>query len=1304
MIFKFNDFEIDSFMINLDIANHDLTYSTMFYCNIFFQNTRGKVYLILFKYINIEMVMQNIKNMFDELKLEEISSKLVIVNDLPKNISQVASFMSELNTEDSVIVVGGERLVPYGEIRPKIKTEIFEKTAQIHLQVDENWNEFSVRIDKLYEEIQKNISGLVLNCSVDNCTRTLILKQFEKSNNMSISSNEMINKTDDGEMRQREILETISKISLSDSLELIDKNRENLNDSICSSFKAIAFLASGDIDTAIDLLKKQYNKLLVEEKLLLSDLLVISDNHKEAKKIVSEIFEQDKYENGLMPAILRAFEEDEISVYKKWLDIALNIDPTNPTVIECYGDWLVENKKYDLAAKQFRTLNNIMHKPYYELIARINDLLAVNMEDLKLVKEYLFYVLDENPELKNEVVYRMASFYFYREKFFPAYTIIKEADILVGALRIAEIEKIKIDILSDTEKASKALFKIKPFYKDGDAQRLSSERSKALIEFIQIYHMEKNGFYEWRHFIECQTENVWSQNLYFELIKILKNIISVDFETKIKESYISDLEICGVSDVVNCSSGIILLRRLRTGEFQLEESNSSLDEIIKGSIILAEKEGSVQEKVWTRYYASIISSLLIGNPQDANNYALTLFDYQFCINKENKKMCAYLGLLAWGNSQYRLGRQVEGIACIISSFQFAIELNEVYPFLEEGVNIIVRFLSDNNKLIRDADKNLINSFIDKVTQYNDSVKPLYCFINESYEDEIAKLKISIEKSEKRDANWAGKIVNLVQAYVQSNMIEESVKLIILYHEEVVKYLEYRKDIRYKILYSWADIMFKGGRTLDSYLFAIELLKQSMQDIEEKREAYHQEERAAVSVFADKVYRKYMMINTLLYAARDIDLEIMNKIQDNILKVANKFSPSSIIEQKQYNNYKEITPKLEKLHLELQRSKEKYNTMALKNGSNDDNVLLLAKRMSEIMEELKKNHPYYMPLGKYCEIDWLKIREIMDDKDVLYQFIVTKITVTTIIVDKKDIKLNVHIIDQEYNDVYDVIKKFAEQIQLDWNNDKECLKISEIFSQLIAEDLFKYITINSIKTLYVIPDFKINLFPIAACNYKGEYLIDKVKSIINLIDYNAIIQKQAKQSVKPKVLNRVYGNIQDKSIGLITQWLNTKVREEFKIMENMDDSIGNIQNIINENGINTLAIYAHGAKDPGSVLIEGAQTIVGKKSMIKISDILKETNNIDTFILISCIGGTPNSVNPEVSTGTWAHMFEKMMGNILACKWSVPTKETVELVDKLFDLILQDNEDLGSALIIAQRAMREKGNGILYWAGIEYWIN
>ncbi len=449
---------------------------------------------------------------------------------------------------------------------------------------------------------------------------------------------------------------------------------------------------------------------------------------------------------------------------------------------------------------------------------------------------------------------------------------------------------------------------------------------------------------------------------------------------------------------------------------------------------------------------------------------------------------------------------------------------------------------------------------------------------------------------------------------------------------------------------------------------------------------------------------YMMISTLLYGLRDADLEIKNQIKDNILKVANKFLPISIIEQKQYNNYKEITPKLEKLHLELQRLKEEYSAMVLKNGSNDDNVVVLAKRIVEVTEELKKSHPYYMPLKIYSEIDWLKIQEIIDDNEILYQFIVTSITVTTIIVDKKDIKLNVHIADNEYNDVYDVIKKFAEQIQLDWNSDKVSLEISEIISQLIAEDLFKYVSKNHIETLYVIPDFKINLFPMSACNYNGEYLIDKVESIINLIDYNAILQRKTKQSMKPKVLNRVFGNIQDKSIKLISQWLNTKNREDFKVIENVDDSVGSIQNIINECGINTLAIYAHGAKDPGSVLIEGAQTIVGKNSMIKVSDILKYTNNIDTFILISCIGGTPNSENPEVSTGTWAHMFEKMMGNILSCKWSVPTKETVELVDKLFDLIMQDNKDLGSALIIAQRAMKENGKGILYWAGIEYWIN
>ena len=139
------------------------------------------------------------------------------------------------------------------------------------------------------------------------------------------------------------------------------------------------------------------------------------------------------------------------------------------------------------------------------------------------------------------------------------------------------------------------------------------------------------------------------------------------------------------------------------------------------------------------------------------------------------------------------------------------------------------------------------------------------------------------------------------------------------------------------------------------------------------------------------------------------------------------------------------------------------------------------------------------------------------------------------------------------------------------------------------------------------------------------------------------------------------------------------------------------------GKNTLIVYGHGVREPASELTEGAQSIEGAKSMIQIREVLKEVC-ISNFILISCVGGTPNSNNPEISSGTWTSIFERFNGNIMTCRWSVPTRDTISMMDKIYDNLLNKKMRFGEALVKAQRDMKNSGKNQLSWAGIECWIN
>jgi hypothetical protein len=133
------------------------------------------------------------------------------------------------------------------------------------------------------------------------------------------------------------------------------------------------------------------------------------------------------------------------------------------------------------------------------------------------------------------------------------------------------------------------------------------------------------------------------------------------------------------------------------------------------------------------------------------------------------------------------------------------------------------------------------------------------------------------------------------------------------------------------------------------------------------------------------------------------------------------------------------------------------------------------------------------------------------------------------------------------------------------------------------------------------------------------------------------------------------------------------------------------------------VYGHGVREPASEIIEGAQSIEGAKSMIQIREVLKEIS-VKNFILISCVAGTPNSSNPEISSGTWTSIFERFNGNIMTCRWSVPTIDTISLMDKIYDNLLNKKMSFGEALLKAQRDMKNNGKNQLSWAGVECWIN
>ena len=147
-------------------------------------------------------------------------------------------------------------------------------------------------------------------------------------------------------------------------------------------------------------------------------------------------------------------------------------------LIERYANFLVGQGNHKEAACWFRKID----KPYFELIARINDLLAEGQTDIKIVKAYLFEIVEKNQDLKNIALLKVALYAKAKGHYYNAYNLLREADLHEVDDTTQDILKEKINILKDTEKACKALGKLKPFRKEKDYVVLLEKRCSLLYE------------------------------------------------------------------------------------------------------------------------------------------------------------------------------------------------------------------------------------------------------------------------------------------------------------------------------------------------------------------------------------------------------------------------------------------------------------------------------------------------------------------------------------------------------------------------------------------------------------------------------------------------------------------------------------------------------------------------------------------------------------------------------------------------------------------------------------------------------
>lgn len=1243
---------------------------------------KGKIYIISYRALN------------NELKSQYLNEKYVWMDRMSQSFVQIENTIKKLNKDDIVVVCGGERLthiLPHNSIAT---VKMWEKESNLHLQEDEDWKTFSRNLDSLYYKVQASVTGLIFICNVNNKIAEQINTELEASENMSIMKMEELVSGKDKRLEAENILKLMKNQSLESCLEIINENAEKLSDEQINMCKAVAFFNNGNITTSIDILSADYEKLSNEQKSFLADLYILKNNQCSAQKIFEELYTIDCQQKGVYELGLRAYPE-ESKRYEEILLEGIKYQADNLVIIESYANWLSFHENFKEAAKWFRRID----RPYHKLVAKVNDLLEEKQSDLKVVKAYIFDIVEEYPELKNEAILRIGLYALKDNHYFEAYNIFKEANIE----QVSEVTKMilrkKIEILMDTAKASKALRKIKPYAKESDRELLILERCAVLYQSIHVFSYDAEGFYCWRELLSCQQLDTWNKGIKKYVISILKKLNSMDISSKVKVSYIHNLKIN--EEDLNGDNAIFCLRKSNCGEMTFEKFGCTREEIVKGTYAIGEKAGTTTQKIWIRYYCSIGASVLNENPQDANSFSLALPETIVANDTYNKELCAALYLMSWGNAQFRLGNHIEGMACVNVAMEKLIFINEITPVLEEGGNILTKYLVAYEDSFSEEEKKIICECVGKLSTYNQSLQPVWNKFSNSLSDLISEYKRRVENNEK-DANWLIDLANLIQFLVQNEDYEAAMNYIKKNYIEAKKLLDQRRDIAAQVLHSWGKIIIMCEASEENVLWALDLMNEAIQQIQSRRNVYHQEERAALAEEYDMILRDYLGFAGAYYGASNLKHDIKDLLKKKILQKMAICLPLSIIEQKYYFKYKFVSEELETKSVELKTLKKEYGIMLKENKADTEEVNAVAKKIEALTKELVAKHPYYKSLDQYEGTDWQEIQRVLENDEVVYQYILTDLTVLSILVTRNWIDIRTKIVDASFDSPINAMKKYGNIVENSQLSSKEVDMYSDMISELVAQHLCEYVYNYDIKSVYVIPDVSKSIFPIAATRYKNEYLIDKVKEIVNFIDYKQLLIYIRKPRVMSKIVNRLFGKPSDKSINKIKKWLTSRETENFNNILEMNDELDSLQKL-NDEEVDSIAIYGHGVKDPASEKAEGAQSIEGFNGMIQMRDIL-DNMSAENLVLISCVGGTPNNINPEVSSGTWASVFERFNGNIVSCKWSVQTDDTIEIINQMYDYILNDNMNISEALLLSQCYMKNKGKGDLSWAGIEYWIN
>ena len=1155
---------LDQYTISIDTTGEFIEKSIVLWADYLKETVRGLIYVVCYHYIP-----ESIKNKYKD-------DDTIIWKDASGiSIDELCAKMKCMEKEDALLIVGAGKIY-------EIEAPIEEKNSNCKI--------FAERMDRVFEQAQKLLSGCVAITQMDSASMNAIIEALKDSNNMSI--------VHVGDANANVALEIPEDITAEQAIMRI----------------------------------KQY----------------ATDMHME--------------ENDLIARCGNLFEGKGF---------------------------------YAKAAVLYRSLQ----EPYFEMLARLNETLASGTNNYQTFLEQVIRPFEKDELIYYEAIFRTANYLSGGNHYFSAYSILSTANITISSRRCHEIADLKLRILGDITTASAALRKINPYKRETDASRLACERCFVLLESMPILALESSGYYKWREFIGCQSSDAWNSALLPAIKKTVARYKATNWKEQLECSLLKKYSLEG--DDATCAHAILLLRDYSFVETLPPAEQISTGQMMKGTRVLAELNGAPEEKLWILYYIARNDIYFSENVQLPIISCLSIIEESIHSGDEGRKLGVGLFLLSWASLQYRIGNIIEGISCCLSALSLGMD---PIPLLEDAFSIIARYIGDQAQEGRIDDIDDYIAFLRSIMPYNKTATTIVGLIGGESADEIGKLKEHVSRCE-HDSEWMLDVTNLTQILIKTGSKEEkeeAAKLIVDNQKELIELADIRDDAAHQLLYAWEQVILHGKPTYENLKICMKLLELSIEKAKKRQTAFHQDERAGISVSFDKILREYLFICGMIYPAKDIPEDYRQKMKNGILNACAYCIPTSIIEQKDYNNCCDNTDEAQQEAMQLEKLKSLYYEKRTHKPPEDPEIVSLVQEINNLTEKAVCENPLYRPLEKNPGTNWQMVMQLLTEKDVLYQYVFTKNVVISILCTCSNVEVCSRIIDPDYMSPDTVMGAYGRAI----NTEKLSENKTEMVTELVAAPLMDYLKNHHINRLFLIPEMQMNTFSFAAAKRNDIYLVEKVDEIINLVDYRAIERYVHAENCKSHffpVANCLYGNLNDGSISVLNRWLKQQAQEDFLVVHQENDSDEPLNDCQDVKAASTVALYGHGVTDPFARGMEGALRIAGISHMINLKSLIHKlrTRNL---LVISCLSGSANEETPEKATGIWKSIFEQYAGNIILCKWSVPTKGTIKLMDRLFAYLKEGNISLGRALLLAQTNIKDEMSDPLQWAGVEFWIN